>query len=358
MTARHPYLFGGYASALADSWPDGLGILTVSAWADAPLIRRAVGRREGWDLASPYPFLPWDSAWSPGEGIAQLRRSGAISAVLVTDPAHPPPEAVAASADMVRAFKRHHLVETARGYRPSAHHRAELRKAARRGVEVRRSSLHELLGPWVDLYSRFIATRTAEGAIHRFSRRYHGVLAELGAELWTCWLGEQVVAAAVWLRFGPVAYYHLAAANDRGRSVSAGHAAVDAALRALSADGVEVAVLGSGLARHEAAPCSLERFKAGFATRSTVNFILGYILDEVQYRRLTASAAASDDYFPAYRAPSMALLPDRLGEGYASGVESDDPSPQIRRCSEVGKPEGDASSGAVGQRPEARRVGV
>lgn len=346
MTGRHPYLSGAYAAALAESWADGLGILAVTGWADAPLIRRAVGRGEEWDLAAPYPFLPWDLDWSLGEGLAQLRRSGAVSAVLVTDPAHPLPAAAEASADVVRTFKRHHLVEAARGYRPSAHHRAELRKAARRGVEVRRSGLRERLDAWVDLYARFIAARTAEGAIHRFSRRYHEVLAELGAELWTCWLGEELVAASVWLRFGPVAYYHLAAATERGRSASAGYVAVDAAVRALSAEGVEVAVLGSGFSRHDAAPCSLERFKAGFATRSAVNFILGYVLDDERYRRLTASAAASDDYFPAYRAPSTARLPALRGNGPGSGAESDDPSPQIRRRSEPGKPEGEAVPGA------------
>lgn len=355
---QHPYICGEYAAAFAESLPDRLGVLTVSARSGAPCVRRVIGRGDEWDLAGPYPFLPWDDSWSPAEGVAELRRSGAVSVVLLTDPVHRPSEAVGGSADVLRAFKRHHLIEVARGYRPCAHHQAELRKAAQRGVEVKRYSLSDLLDPWVDLYARFIAPRTVEGALHRFSRGYHQAVAQHGAELWTCWLGEELVAAAIWVRFGPVAYYHLAAANDRGRSASAGYVAVDAAVRALLAEGVEVVVLGSGLSRQDALPCSLERFKAGFGTDAKTNFIIGYVLDPVRYRHLAANAVAGYDYFPAYRSPVPRRSAISFGDGQATGIEPGDGSRRACTCSEAGVLEGDALLGRGGPRSDGQMGGV
>lgn len=300
----HPFLAAEFAAAFAEGLSDGLGIFTVPCWEHASFVRRGISGTRAWDLASPYPFLPYRPTWVLREGIELFRRSGAVSAVVVTDPLHPFPTDVYQTATLTRMYKRHHIVERRSGYRPSEHHRSELRKAARRGVDVDRRSLSAYLDLWTRLYSGFIADRAPDGALHRFARRYHEIVARAGADLWTCWVGGEIACAAVWLRVDNVAYYHLAASNAMGRSVSAGYVAVDAAVRALLAEDVDVVLLGSGLARVDEPACGLERFKAGFATGCTTNMLLGFVLRPEVYVSLCRSARSPNDYFPGYRAPA------------------------------------------------------
>lgn len=276
----------------------GERVVRVAAWDGAALLLRPIPGTSLLDAAGPYPLLGFDPGWDIAAGLAQLRAAGAISVVIVADPLAPPAET--APFALARRYKRHHLVQGA--YAPSEHHRAELRRAARHcGAEE--MPFAQALPAWQRLYAGLVARKALAGGLHDFGPGYAAALAPLGPRCFVARDSDGIAAMALWLRRGPVAWYHLAAGEPRARAIGAGYRVVDAAIRALLAEGVETIQLGGGLAEADAPPCGLDRFKAGFASAARVNLLLGAVLDE---GACAALGGATGDFFPAYRRPERA----------------------------------------------------
>lgn len=297
----HPYHSLSYVVGLLAGLPDAKGWISLAHWGNVPFICRSIGRdRMAWDICGPYPFLPAFEDWHFQQGIETLRQSGAVTVVLVEDPLFPFPEGV--GWDVAWSYKRHYLIDLSVGeYCPSHHHRQEICRAVCHKVEIERVKLAERLSEWCKFYEEFICGRVQSDALHRFAPAYQAALADLGAELWRCEVGGQLVAASVWLRHGDTAYYHLAATSPLGRRVSAGYVLVDVAVHSLLNEGTRKVLLGSGLSRLEETPCGLERFKAGFANVQRVNHIFGCVFDRKSYSRLCTATSSDRSFFPAYR---------------------------------------------------------
>lgn len=286
-----PFADPRHAAALARP---GERVVRVAAWDGAALLLRPIPGTSLLDAAGPYPLLGFDPAWDIASGLAELRAAGAISAVIVADPLAPPADL--APFALARRYKRHHLVQDA--YAPSEHHRAELRRAARR-CAVEEIPYAAALPAWHSLYAGLVARKALTGGLHDFGPGYAAALAPLGPRCFAARDADGVVAMALWLRQGPIAWYHLAAGEPRARAIGAGYLIVDAAIRALLAEGVETIQLGAGLAEADAPPCGLDRFKAGFANAARVNLLLGAVLDPAACAAL--GGATGGAFFPAYR---------------------------------------------------------
>jgi len=275
----------------------GERVVRVAAWGGAALLLRPVPGTGWMDAAGPYPLLGFDPGWDVAAGLAELRQAGAITAVIVADPVLAP--AHTAPFGLARRYKRHHLVQG--DYRPSEHHRAELRRAARR-CAVAELPFAAALPNWNRLYAGLVARKALGGGPHDFGPGYAAALAPLAPRVFAAQAAEGVVAMALWLRFGDIAWYHLAASDERGRALGAGYLVVDAAIRALLADGVACIQLGGGLAEAAQPSCGLDRFKAGFGNATRDNLLLGAVLDGPA---CAALGGAMGGFFPAYRAANQ-----------------------------------------------------
>jgi len=300
--ACHPYRDHALAVALAQGCA-AARVLHVAAWDGAPLLVREVPGGGGHDAAGCYPMLPFAPHWTVRQGAEELAAHGLVSAVFVSDPVLPPPDLLAF--DHARPFKTHHLVELAAGgYAPSAHHAQEIRRAGRRTmIEEVDFAAHQ--STWASLYAQLVADKGFSGGVQDFGSAYFAALARAGARAWLARSAGLPVAMALWLRHGPVAYYHLAASSLDGRRVSAAYGLVDAAIRCLLADGVATIVLGGAAGATDAPDSGLARFKAGFANATATTMVCGLVLDRRRYSELEAAAAAGDAWFPAYRAPRL-----------------------------------------------------
>ncbi len=295
MSGLTPYADPRYAASLAVA---GAGeVVRVTAWDGAGLLRRAVPGRPWHDVASGYPLLAFAPGWDIAAGLAELRAAGALTLVAVADPVFPPRTLQVFA--LARPYKRHHLVQGGpAGYAPSQHHRAELRRAARR-CEVAEIPFAEALSHWDRLYGGLIARKAITGPARMLGAGHAAALAPLAPRAFAARVGDAVVAVSLWLHQGRFAWYHLAAGDAAARAASASYAVVDLAIRTLMAEGTETVILGGGQAESDAPPCGLDQFKAGFSNAQRVNLLLGAVLDPAGCAAL--GGALGGHYFPAYR---------------------------------------------------------
>jgi hypothetical protein len=292
---RHPYGATSYAEAVAAG--QGWTTLDLAGWGTSVLVRPAdVG---AWDASGPYPRTPLAADADLAAGLARLRSEGLVSVVLVPDPlAAPPPAVLAGAFEICRPFKTHLLVDRAKGYVPSKHHRDEIRRAARRcRVEV--VSLAERMTEWRTLYADLVARRAISGAAS-FPDPYFPVLAETPAfTALAAYVEGEVAGMTIWFEHAGVAVYHLAAASELGYANGAAYALNDAAIAHFGA--AAVIDLGGGAGLADDPSDGLFRFKQGFANAETVAHLCGAVLDPATYARLGAGRTSEASYFPAYR---------------------------------------------------------
>lgn len=292
---RHPYATLDYAATLAHVGRP----LDVPEWRSA-VIARTIDER--CDASGPYPLACLAPDADIGAGLERLRHEKMVSVTLVAqDLAGPPVARLRQLFSYARPFKTHHLVDIAR-YRPSAHHAYEIRKAARRGVEVREVRLADVLDEWVPLYDALLQRRSA-GRVHRFGRAGFAALARCeGLRAIGGYLGDELVCCHLWIEYGDVVWSHLAASNARGYAASAAYAVHDQSILRL---GRRVVDLGGAAGAADDPADGLARFKAGFSNRTETAWLLGAALDAAAYDALCARHAVREDvdYFPAYRAP-------------------------------------------------------
>jgi len=288
---RHPYAAPAYVEALAA----GQGWATV----DLPVLLRPLAAG-GQDATGPYPRIPLAPDVDLAAGRARLRALGLVSAVLVPDPlASPAPERLAAAFEVVRPFKTHLLIDRAKGFEPSKHHRDRIRRGLRRcRIEV--VALGDLLEAWRGLYGALIRRHAVTG-LASFPDPYFATLARTPAFVaFAAYVGEAAAAMTIWFEHAGVAVSHLTAANDLGYANGATYALNDAAIAYFG--GAAVVDLGGGAGLTDDPADGLAQFKRGFANAQTASWLCGAVLDAPRYRALSEGRPA-EGFFPAYRAP-------------------------------------------------------
>jgi hypothetical protein len=283
-----------YAQSLAE-----FGELRALPQSEGWLLERPVPGGSAHDLMGPYPLFACAN-WAGLPADVEALENRAVSVVLVADPLGEADEGDLERAfpDLMRPYKRHHVLDLDQPGRLPEHHRRHIRRAAA-AVDVDVCADPTLLlDDWARLYAGLAERHGLEG-IRAFSRAaFARQLALPGLVAVRAERDGSTVGMALWLVDPPTAHYHLAAYSPEGYEVSASYAIFDHALRHLRAQGVRSVDLGGSPDAGSAN--GLERFKRGWASGERTAYLCGRVLDRAAYDRLAAGHAA--DWFPAYRA--------------------------------------------------------
>lgn len=265
------------------------------------VLERTIADTPARDLTGPYPLFAC-ADWAGLKDDVDELGDAMVSLVLVVDPLADVEVSALERAfpDRMQPFKFHFIRDLDRPAGTTAHHRRNVRRAARAvDVEICAQPL-ERLDDWVELYAELVARHglVGVGAFSResFQRQFAlpGLIA-LRAER-----HGRTVAMALWLEDAPNAHYHLAASSAEGYKVGASYALVAAALEHLRDRGVRWVNLG-GVSGAASRDDGLAYFKRGWANGERPARLCGRILDRAGYAQL-AGRGPAPAWFPAYRA--------------------------------------------------------
>jgi hypothetical protein len=180
-------------------------------------------------------------------------------------------------------------------------HRNKVRKARAAGIEVSVDRAPASLDGFLELHQ---ATMRRQGAsdYHMFGPAYWDKLLELGDGLvrLDATLDGELVASEVCAAGGTCFHYHMGVTSDRGRELGAANLLVYETAAWGKANGFAELSLGGGFGGQED---SLWEFKHRFAPDMGREFWIGKLVNDADaYRRLAGGDAATDGFFPAYRA--------------------------------------------------------
>ncbi len=309
------YAQAGYARSLSD-----FGVPRALPRCGGWVLERAIAGTSARDLMGPYPLFAC-ADWSRLSDDVDELGDDMVSLTLVVDPLAD----VEASAlkrsfpDLVQPLNHHFIHDLEQRTGPTAHHRRDVRRAAR-AVEVETCEEPlERLDDWVRLYAQLVERHGLAG-LSAFSREsFRQQFALPGLVALRAERKGRTVGMTLWLEDGSNAYYHLAASSAEGYEVGASYALVAAALEHLREHGVRWVDLGGAPAA--ASPSDgLACFKRGWATGERPVHLCGRILDRSVYAQLAGGGQAST-WFPQYRAAERHVIPvpPRRGEAERSG---------------------------------------
>lgn len=287
----HPYATLAYAKTQAHVGRP----IYVSAWHTYVIARDWKGQST--DAVGPYPITCMAVESDIGAGLESLREAGLVSVILVVDGLLGPPIIELQRAfTFVRPFKTHYLVDL---YQPSKHHRYEIRRAARLGVEVRVMPMLDILEAWTALYDQLISRHRIAGG-QRFTRESFEILANCESLTTVAgFVGQELVSCHLWIQYKGFVWSHLAASSARGYTSRAAYAVYDQSIRNFPGRLID---LGGAAGLNDTDDDGLARFKAGFANRQQSVYLCGAVLDAERYQALCAEAEPpTSNHFPAYR---------------------------------------------------------
>ena len=294
----HPYATLAYANTLGHVGRP----IHVPAWQTYVIARE--WRDRAVDAMGAYPVACLSSECDLDRGLEYLRDAGMVSITLVVDSLVGPSIRQFQDAfSIARRFKMHYLVDERSGpYQPSRHHTNELRRAVKRGVDVRVVPLREILDLWATLYGDLISRHSIAG-VQRFSRASFEALSVCeGLCTVAAFIGDELVSCHLWIQHENIVWSHLAATSELGYASSAAYAVYDYSIRFFSGRLIN---LGGAAGVDDAQTDGLARFKAGFSNRQHDAYLCGAVLDAGKYQALCAERELpAGEYFPAYRAPS------------------------------------------------------
>ncbi len=269
------------------------------------LLTRRIPNTDYRDAMGPYPiFSCRDWGWLSSD-IQALREEGElVSLVLVTDPfgSYTVSELGGTSPEVLRPFKTHYTVDLKESPHAfvSKHHQRYARKASRDLVVDKCEAPSQYLSEWCRLYS-VLCQRHGITGIQAFSRSsFEQQFRIPGFVMLRATHEGQAVGVSLWYLCGDTAYYHLGASSELGYTMRASFALFWFALDHLASRGMRRLNLGSGAGLQDDKRDGLSRFKSGWSTGTSTNYVYGKILDETAYDRL-AKSNPSGDFFPRYR---------------------------------------------------------
>jgi len=292
-TGKHLYASELYARALSH-----IGrAVPAPAWSSFVLARPLPGG-DGEDAIGAYPLAVIDPAADIEAGLSALAETGLVSVVLVPDPlAGPGADRLSAAFSLCRQFKTHYLIESARPFEPSKHHRDRIRRGARR-CRVERVVLRDHLETWEQLYAGLVDRRDIRGSAD-FTASYFEQLAQAPELVALMALVEDRPAAmTLWFQHASIVYNHLTASSAEGYANGANYALYGAAIEHFA--GAAAMNLGGGAGFDDNPDDGLATFKRGFANGETKAHLCGAVLDQTRYAELTRGRPPTD-FFPAYR---------------------------------------------------------
>lgn len=296
------YADPAYAASLAE-----FGTPLTLPCSRGSLLVRPVPASDRYDAMGPYPLFACQHWAGLAADFEELELGGdLVSVTAVVDPfgAWTHAQLERAFPHRLVPFKEHFVVELEPDplSRVTAHHRRSAARGARKVDAEVVAYPPALLDDWCGLYAELVRRHRIE-EVAAFSReafewqlRMDGMVALRARE------AERVVGAALWLRAGDVAYFHLAAYGERGHRLGASYALTALALEHFCDEGAAWLALGAGAGVRSGREDGLSRFKAGWATGTRMAWLGGRVLDPEAYAELVCGLNA--DYFPAYRAPS------------------------------------------------------
>lgn len=295
----HAYATLPYAETLAHVGQP----IHVPAWQTYVIARELGGHAR--DAMGPYPLACLGAESDLRGGVETLRAGGFVSITLIVDGVVGPSlDRFRETMSLVRPFKAHYLFDPASGpYRPSSHHRYEIRRAVKQGVDVQEVALGDVLEPWTALYDELIVRRGITG-VQRFGRASFQALARCrGLRTIAAFLGGDLVSCHLWFEYAGHVWSHLAVSSTVGYATGAAYAVHDYSIRSFHDRVID---MGGNAGTADSAADGLARFKSGFANRTSTAYLVGAVLAPGEYRRLCeANETARSDYFPAYRAPAV-----------------------------------------------------
>lgn len=310
------YAHAQYAQSLAD-FGSPRHLPGCGGWVLERPIPGWPGRR---DAAGCYPLFRC-AEWSGfSDDLAALRRDELVSLTLVIDPlCEPPAERLGRWFDgIVLPYKQHHLVDLAVPFAEAtcAHHRRYVRRCARMAAIEVCAEPGQHLDTWCRLYAELAAHHAMTGPA-RFSREaFARQLALPGVRLLRAVApGGEVLGLQMWFVEGGLAWYHLGAHGEAGHRAGVSFGLFAAAFDLLREAGVRTVDLGGGAGLADDPADGLSRFKAGWSTRTATAWLCGAVLDPAAYAHLGADRSTT--FFPAYRAPRVAIVPEAVHADHA-----------------------------------------
>jgi len=301
------YAHPAYAAAVADGRPT-LRLPGSGGW----LVERAVPGVDARDAVGPYPLFAC-GYWDRLDADLRALPADLVSVTLVADPFgdHTPALLARVFPDRCVAYKEHMVADLARPTDAivSAHHRRNVRRAARAvEVEVVATPM-ALRETWVSLYATLVRRHAIAGPAAFSPSSLAAQLAVPGIVALRATRGGETVGMTLWYERPDVAYYHLGAYSPAGYDLRAAYALFAAALDHFRGRARWLA-LGAGAGVDASDDDGLTRFKRGWATGTRTAWLCGRILDRQRYGTLAGARASDADvaaaYFPVYRAPVVA----------------------------------------------------
>lgn len=290
------YSHPGYAQSLSE-----FGVPRALPRSGGWVLERAISGTSARDLMGPYPLFACADWSGLPEDVDELG-DDMVSLVLVADPLADVEASQLRRAfpDVVRPLQGHFICDLDVPNHATAHHRRNVRRAAR-AVDVETcAEPRERLDEWVRLYDELVARHGMAG-ISAFSRAsFRRQLALPGLIALRAERHGRTVAMTLWLQDGPKAHYHLAASSTEGYEVGASYALVAAALEELRRRGVRWVNLG-GVPTNPLRGHGLAHFKRGWANDERPARLCGRILNRKAYAQL-GDRSGAPGWFPRYRA--------------------------------------------------------
>jgi hypothetical protein len=205
--------------------------------------------------------------------------------------------------DVCVPFKSHFVVDLGRAPNSfvSAHHRRNIRTAARHvDVEVCADPTAHAT-EWIALYANLIARHGIRGIPAFSPRALTEQLHVPGLVMLRAVHRGDTVGMTLWYRQGDAAYYHLGACTDLGYRLRASFSLHAFALTYFAPQ-LAWLNLGAGAGTRGSGSSGLARFKSGWATSRRTAYFCGRILNAARYHELArAKSAPASHYFPSYR---------------------------------------------------------
>jgi len=299
-TSGRAYADPGYARSLSE-----FGVPRLLPRCGGRVLERAIDGTCARDLMGPYPLFAC-ADWSQLVDDVEDLGDSTVSLVLVVDPLADveASQLERAFPDLLKPFKKHFIRDLHGPASITAHHRRDVRRAARAvEVEICAEPL-ERLDDWMRLYDELVARHGLVG-ISAFSRAsFRRQFALAGMTAFRAVRRGRTVAMSLWLEDASNAHYHLAASSREGYEVGASYALVAAALEHLRERGVRWVNLG-GVPTAGSPDHGLAYFKRGWASGERPAPLCGRILNQTAYAELAGrgcDSGAASAWFPEYRA--------------------------------------------------------
>jgi hypothetical protein len=292
--SRPLYATTAYARAF------GFDVLDVEEWRTAVLIRQ-IDRSSWHDALGCYPLAAIDPSADLQGGLDRLRAASLVSVALVPDPLTGPPlQRLVTAFPVCRRFKTHFVID--REFGPvalSQTHRRWIRKALRT-CTIARVQLKDTFADWMRLYEYLIARHQITD-LQKFTPSYFTSLAQLPqVDTFAATREGSIIAMALWVHSGEVAYYHLGASDSEGYRAQAMYGIFATAIEHFQH--YRFLHFGGGAGSAGEGTGGLANFKRGFANREVAVYFCGCCLDAERYSALAHNPPPTS-FFPAYRQP-------------------------------------------------------